>query len=102
VAEVMNVSGKVSVPHNGVKRGDHVRLLVDGRIGAESITDTAHEGTEFKLTIKAETGVLLYGDDFGYFDNAIADAKAAAGEDDPRQGTLEDGEDETLPVGEDE
>lgn len=103
MSEVMNVSGKVSVPHDHVKRGDAVRIVIDGTVQGYGERDTAHGGTEYLYTIRAEAGHLLRGAEYSQFDQQIAEIKAKHGEDDPRQGSLDDAEDDgdVLPLGKD-
>lgn len=104
MSEVIDISGSVSVPHDGLKRGDRVRIVVDGHVGGYSEKDTAHKGTEYKFTVRSEAGVILKADEFARFDNAIAEAKAAQGALDERQGALDVDGDEPgeLPIGDDE
>lgn len=102
MSEVIDISGSVSIPHNGLKRGDRVRLIVDGVVGGYSEKDTAHKGTEYKFTVRQEAAVMLQGSEHSRFDNAIAEAKAAQGGPDERQEALDVDGGENLPVGDDD
>jgi hypothetical protein len=103
VSEVVSVSGAVSVPHEGLKRGDRVRIVIDGHVDGYGEKDTKHKGTEYKFNISADTGFLLQGDEFQRYDDRVAELKAAKGASDERQGGLLDDEagGHDLPVGAD-
>jgi len=109
VAELVKISGAVGIAAGLYDREDlgiPVRIVIDGHLNGYGLKNTAHKGTEETFTIQAEAGLILQGSDAKQFDDAIAEARAKNGEDDPRQGTLDDADDDgnvhNLPLGNEE
>lgn len=106
MAEIIRMSGSTALP-GGVQdidalRGDKVHLLVEATAKKNIQTPTEHSGASEERVLRLDYAIRLDDEQVAQFRNQMAEAKALAGEVDPRQGTIdENGDEESLPVGDD-